>query len=70
MTTVKELIHDRDHILVGFDRVLCAVDHHGRVITDRLKILVSPGMPANSPAPRASCGSVDDQRTAGVRTAC
>jgi beta-phosphoglucomutase-like phosphatase (HAD superfamily) len=52
MTTVKDLIKDRDHLLVGFDGVLCAVAHNDKVIADRLKILVGYGMPAEV----AACG--------------
>jgi phosphoglycolate phosphatase-like HAD superfamily hydrolase len=45
MTTVRDLLKDRDHILVGFEGVLCNVAHDDKAIADRLKILVGYGMP-------------------------
>jgi phosphoglycolate phosphatase-like HAD superfamily hydrolase len=47
MTAVRDLLQDRDHILVGFDQVLCPVEYDGQAIADRLKILVGYGMPAD-----------------------
>jgi beta-phosphoglucomutase-like phosphatase (HAD superfamily) len=61
--TPIDLVRDRDHILVGFDGVLCAVQHDDAAIAERLRVLVSPGAPAATGDPfdvlryAASCGA-------------
>jgi beta-phosphoglucomutase-like phosphatase (HAD superfamily) len=46
MTTARELIEPRDHILVGFEGVLCAPEPGGKITADRLKILIGYDIPA------------------------
>jgi phosphoglycolate phosphatase-like HAD superfamily hydrolase len=48
MRTVAEVLAERDHVFLGFEGVLCAVGDaaSARMVADRLKVYVNPGLPA------------------------
>ena len=69
MTTATDLIRDCDHILLGFDGVLCTFDQDDQATADRLKILVSPGLPASVAASGDPFEVLDYAATCGTAAA-